>query len=135
MKTNLIEDEIVSIEYIGDTETVDICVSGDNLFIANSILTHNSGYEANEPGLNTISESIGLAATADVICSIYRPDPENQENTISFGMMKNRFGVNSGSRAMLIDYNTLTITEDETANNTESGQSSVNLLRTLDMDS
>lgn len=96
---------------------------------------NRSGYDANEPGLNTISESIGLAATADVICSIYRPDPENQENIISFGMMKNRFGVNSGSHAMVIDYNTLTITEDETANNTESGQSSVNLLRTLDMDS
>lgn len=96
---------------------------------------NRSGYDANEPGLNTISESMGLAATADVICSIYRPDPDNQENIISFGMMKNRFGVNSGSHSMRIDYSTLTIVEDETANNTELGQSSINLLRTLDMDS
>lgn len=96
---------------------------------------NRSGYDANEPGLNTISESMGLAATADVICSIYRPDPDNQENIISFGMMKNRFGVNSGSHSMRIEYNTLTIVEDESANNTELGQSSINLLRTLDIDS
>lgn len=94
---------------------------------------NRSGYDANEPGLNTISESMGLAATADVICSVYRPDPDNQENIISFGMMKNRFGVNSGSHSMRIDYSTLTIVEDDSANNTELGQSSINLLRTLDM--
>ena len=96
---------------------------------------NRSGYDQNEPGLNTISESIGLAATADVICSIYRPDPDNQENIINFGMMKNRFGVNSGSHSMRIDYSTLTIVEDNSVNNTELGQSSINLLRTLDIDS
>jgi len=79
---------------------------------------NRSGYDTNEPGLNTISESIGLAATADMICSVYKPDPENQENTIAFGLMKNRFGINSGTQNMSVDYSTLTISEDNSINNT-----------------
>lgn len=35
-------DEIVSIEYVGEMETMDITVSDDNLFYANNILTKNS---------------------------------------------------------------------------------------------
>ncbi len=36
------KDKIVSIECIGEMDTVDIEVSGDHLFYANDILTHNS---------------------------------------------------------------------------------------------
>lgn len=92
---------------------------------------NRSGYDTNEPGLNTISESIGLAATADMICSVYKPDPENQENIISFGLMKNRFGINSGTQNMSVDYSTLTIIEDASINNTASGKSTADFLRTL----
>jgi intein/homing endonuclease len=35
-------DEVVSIEYVGEQETFDLSVDGDNLFVANGILTHNS---------------------------------------------------------------------------------------------
>jgi len=37
------------------------------------------------------------------------------------GMMKNRFGANYGTTAMRVDYNTLTITEDDTLNQDDGG--------------
>jgi intein/homing endonuclease len=36
------KDEILSIDPIGEMDTIDIEVSGDHLFYANGILTHNS---------------------------------------------------------------------------------------------
>lgn len=39
----MILDEIVSIKKVGIKKTIDISVTGDNLFLCNGILTHNSG--------------------------------------------------------------------------------------------
>lgn len=64
---NLIEDEIISIEELGEEITYDIEVSDDHLFLANGILTHNSADGKKMSGLNSISESTGVSATADVI--------------------------------------------------------------------
>jgi len=89
-------DEIVEIEEIGDMETVDISVTGDQLFYCNGILTKNS---------------IGLAATSDVILSIFQNEEDQELNLIRLGMMKNRFGPRGGIQPMNIDYTTLTITQ------------------------
>lgn len=89
-------DEIISIENVGDCETIDISVTGDSLFFCNDILTKNS---------------IGLAATADVIVSIFQ-NPEDQElGVIRLGMMKNRYGSRGHTQPMRIDYTTLTVTQ------------------------
>jgi len=74
---------------------------------------NRSGFSEINPGLNTISESIGLAATADCIMSIWQEEEDAELGIIKLGMMKNRFGANFGSVTMRIDYNTLTLTEDE----------------------
>ena len=64
-----------------------------------------------DPGMETISESIGLAATADVIVSIFQ-NPEDQElGVIRLGMMKNRYGSRGHTQPMRIDYTTLTVTQ------------------------
>jgi len=77
---------------------------------------NRSGYNEINPGLDTISESIGLAATADCMLSIWQEEEDAETNTIRLGMMKNRFGQNFGATAMSIDYDTLTVTEsDESA--------------------
>lgn len=125
---NLIEDEIVSIEDVGIVETLDIAVSDDNLFIANGILTHNSGFGITEPGLNTIAESIGFAATADVILGIWQEDEDRAAGIIKLGMMKNRLGVNHGTCALKINYSTLTISQDDTVNDTDVSNSAVGAL-------
>lgn len=89
-------DEIVEIEELDDMETVDISVTGDQLFYCNGILTKNS---------------IGVAATADVIMSIFQSEEDMEMGLIKLGMMKNRFGPRGMIQAMKIDYPTLTITQ------------------------
>lgn len=94
---------------------------------------NRSGYSISEPGMNTISESIGLAQTADVIMSIWQEDTDRELGVIRMGTMKNRFGAAFGNCLMRIDYSTLTITEDEHINDTEASSSSASLLTTLAM--
>jgi replicative DNA helicase len=77
---------------------------------------NRSGYNVNSPGLETIGESIGLAATADVIVSIFQDEEDKELGVVKLGMMKNRFGLNHGTTTMKLDYNTLTVTEDDTVN-------------------
>lgn len=73
---------------------------------------NRSGYNEVSPELDTISESIGLAATADAIFSIWQEEEDAELGVIKLGVMKNRFGPNFGSTTMNINYNTLTITDD-----------------------
>lgn len=72
---------------------------------------NRSGFDQENPDLNTISESIGLAATADVIVSIYQNDEDRELSIIRLGMMKNRYGPRGHTQPMRIDYPTLTITQ------------------------
>jgi len=124
-------DEIISIELLEkEVETLDISVSGNNLFYANNILTHNSAFNQTEPGMETISESIGLAATADVIVSIYQNAEDRELGIIRLGMMKNRYGPRGHTQAMRIDYTTLTITQaEDSISSTE--DSSYNMLQSF----
>ena len=92
---------------------------------------NRTGYDIKEPGLNTVSESIALPATADVMLSIWQDDTDREHGVIKLGMMKNRFGANFGSCNLAIDYNTLSITEDATLNATESSSSTANTLKHL----
>jgi replicative DNA helicase len=64
-----------------------------------------------EPGMETTSESIGLSFTADCQFSIWSDETDRAQGLIHLGIQKNRFGLNSGSVTLKIDYKTLTITE------------------------
>ena len=92
---------------------------------------NRTGYDIKEPGLNTVSESIALPATADVMLSIWQDDTDREHGVIKLGMMKNRFGSNHGTCNLAIDYNTLNIKEDSTLNATESSNSTINTLKHL----
>lgn len=78
---------------------------------------NRQGYDVKNPGIETIGESIGLAATADVIVSIFQDEEDRELGCVKLGMMKNRFGANHGTTIMKLDYNTLTVTEDESLMN------------------
>ncbi len=84
-------------------------------FITATQLTR-AGFDTEDPDLTTISESIGLAATADFISSVYQQEGDNMNNRLRFGLMKNRWGVNSGTNIFGIDYATLSIYEDDSLN-------------------
>jgi len=64
-----------------------------------------------DPGMETISESLGTAMTADCIISIFQNEADRELGVIRFGMMKNRYGQRGHTQAMRIDYPTLTITQ------------------------
>jgi len=92
---------------------------------------NRSGYNVDNPGLETISESIGLATTSDAIIAIWQKDEDKELGIINIGMTKNRFGPNFGSIALKIDYNTLTITEDDTINESDEAKQFTKALTTL----
>lgn len=75
---------------------------------------NRSGYNEVNPSLDTVSESIGLAATADAIFSLWQEEDDGELGVIRMGVMKNRFGPNFGSTAMRINYSTLTVKDDPT---------------------
>lgn len=70
-------DEIVEIEEIGELETMDISVSGDNLFYCNNILTKNS---------------FGLPATADFMIGLISTDELKALNQVMVKQLKSRYG-------------------------------------------
>ena len=80
---------------------------------------NRSGFDVENPNITTMSESIGLAATGDFIASVYQREGDNMNNRLRFGLMKNRWGTNSGSNIFGIDYSTLTIFEDDSLNDEE----------------
>lgn len=70
-------DEITDIEELGEMETIDISVSGDNLFYCNGILTKNS---------------FGLPATADLFLAMIQTPELVEIGQILFKQLKNRYG-------------------------------------------
>ena len=96
--------------------------------IVSATQINRSGFDQIDPGMDTISESVGLAATADVIMSIWQEDEDRDLGRMQLGIMKNRFGPNFGQQTMRIDYNTLTLEEDESGNETVAAQAATNIL-------
>lgn len=81
-------DEIVSIEEAGNRDLIDIEVSGNHLFYANDILTHNSNSDI---GLEDTSESFGLPATADFMFALIETEELAELNQMMVKQLKNRY--------------------------------------------
>lgn len=92
---------------------------------------NRTGYNVDNPGLETISESIGLAATADVIFTISQDDEDRELNIVKIAIPKNRFGSNHGGTTLKIDYSTLTITDDDSVVDTGEQSTSLHTLENL----
>ena len=87
--------------------------------IISATQVNRSGYNNNDgggPGLESIGESYGLGATADAIVSIWRTEQDEEDNALHIGIIKNRFGSNTGTTRMSIDYTTLTLEENNDLN-------------------
>lgn len=83
-----------------------------NVPIISATQLNRTGYNVSNPGIETIGESLGMGATADAMMSIWQDEGDRELNVIKLGMMKNRFGPNSGFVQLMINYPTLTITEE-----------------------
>ena len=123
---NLLHSTVGSNSYERIKNVTEQCRAMSYIFncpIISATQLNRSGFDQANPDLNTISESIGLAATADVIVSIYQNEEDRELSIIRLGMMKNRYGPRGHTQPMRIDYPTLTITqaddiEDFTDDNT-----------------
>tara|TARA_B100002019_G_scaffold287931_1_gene300717 strand:+ start:44 stop:1396 length:1353 start_codon:yes stop_codon:yes gene_type:complete len=74
---------------------------------------NRTGYNEVNPGLETVGESYGLAATADCMFNIWQEEEDAELGIIKLGMMKNRFGQNFGSCTLHIDYTTLSLSQGD----------------------
>lgn len=89
---------------------------------------NRSAYNTNNPGMEGLSESIGLAATADVILSIFQNEEDQEMNIIRLGMMKNRYGPRGMVQPMRIDYSTLTIEQSDEEDSSHSSDEGLSVL-------
>jgi len=80
--------KILKIEELDEREMVDIEVSGNHLFYANAILTHNSSSDVE---LTDTSESFGLPATADLMFAIISSEELENLGQIMIKQLKNRY--------------------------------------------
>lgn len=80
-------DEIVSIEDMGELDTIDISVTGDQLFYCNDILTKNS---------------MGLVMTADAVFALITTEELEAMGQLMIKQLKNRWGDLSHYRRFVI---------------------------------
>ena len=109
---NLIHSAVGTNSYERIKNVTEKCRAMSYLFncpIISATQLNRAGFDQDNPDLATISESIGLAATADVIMSIFQNDEDRDLGIIRLGMMKNRLGPRGMTQAMRIKYETLTI--------------------------
>ena len=80
--------KILKIEELDEREMIDIEVSGNHLFYANNILTHNSSSDVE---LTDTSESFGLPATADLMFALISTEELEGMGQIMVKQLKNRY--------------------------------------------
>jgi len=108
----VITDEIVSIEYIGEEDTIDINVSGNRLFYANDILTHNSAVEEIEFDHSHISGGLSKIMTADNVIGIFTSRAMKERGRYQIQFMKTRSSSGVGQKVDLeFNVDTLKITD------------------------
>jgi len=74
---------------------------------------NRAGAKIADPGMELVSESMGLPMTSDAQFSIWQDENDKDLGIINLGMQKNRFGPNYGSTKLKIDYDTFIIEEIE----------------------
>ena len=91
--------KILKIEELNERELVDIEVSGNHLFYANGILTHNSSSDVD---LTDTSESFGLPATADLMFALISTEELEQLGQIMVKQLKNRYNDLAVNRRFIV---------------------------------
>lgn len=82
------QKKILKIEELDEIEMIDIEVSGNHLFYANNVLTHNSSSDVE---LTDTSESFGLPATADLMFALISSEELENLGQIMVKQLKNRY--------------------------------------------
>lgn len=97
----MINDEITSIEYIGIEETLDINVSGNRLFWADGLLTHNSAVDEQEHDISHIAGGLSKVNTADNVLTIFSSPAMRERGEYRLQFIKTRSSSGVGSKVYL----------------------------------
>ncbi len=109
-----LDDEIVEIEFLGEVDTIDINVSGNRLFYANGILTHNSAVEEIEFDHSHIAGGISKINTADYVFGIFTSRSMRERGKYQIQCMKSRSSTGVGQKIDLeYDVETMRITDED----------------------
>lgn len=84
-----------------------------NCPVISATQANRSAYDQNNPGLETVSESMGLAHTADAQFSIWTEEEDFELGLIHLGITKNRFGPRQCHTVLEIDYPTLSLRDPD----------------------
>lgn len=103
-----------------------------NIPFVSATQLNRGAFNTASPGMEGISESIGLAATCDVICSLWQEEEDRELGVLNMGMQKNRFGPNHGHTAFRCNYSTLTLKETSLDYFEENNTSTENVVRGVD---
>lgn len=72
--------------------------------IVSAVQTNRSGFGSNELDLTDISQSIGTAATADIIIGVTQTDDMRKSGVFAWQLLKNRYGINKKAFIVAVDY-------------------------------
>jgi hypothetical protein len=96
-----LEDEIVSIEEVGEVSTLDLEVTGNNLFYANGILTHNSAIQESHFDASHIAGGISKFNTADNVMAIFSSPALREVGEYELQLLKTRSSAGVGHKITL----------------------------------
>lgn len=89
---DFIIDEIESIEYIGEEDTIDISVKDTHMFFANDIYTHNSSISSEVVTTDQMGGSIKKAQVGHVIITVAKTLQQKELNLATMAITKSRLG-------------------------------------------
>lgn len=106
-------DEIISIEYIGEVEMIDFAVSDNQLFYANNILIHNCATNNTQADNSAVSDSYGSVMTADMLMFLLQTEEMKANGDIICKITKNRFSGKTETFPMRVDYTLMRFEDPE----------------------
>ena len=84
--------------------------------VISAIQTNREGMNNKDVGMENISQSSGIAFTADFLLSLYQTDEDRKDGNIMGRILKNRLGGMVGKTVMMtLDTNNLLLTDDNSA--------------------
>ena len=90
-QNDLIEDEIMSIEYYGEEDTIDITVEDEHMFFANGIYTHNSGIDSEFVEAHQLGGNIKRLQKSHFFMSVAKTPDQKQAQLANIRILKARF--------------------------------------------
>ena len=87
-----------------------------NVPVITATQLNRTGMNQSNPGLETLSESMGLGMTADCVIGLWREKEDEELGRIRMNIQKNRQGPNFGKACFAIDFSTMRMREDSQTN-------------------